>query len=112
MQEIRKANLFTSLLPQHLHRVNLISENICSKECWYSYCYGNQIGHYFLYSLVYDGWLKWNTSISLTETETKVGLQQDDLQEDIPGKPVETVMKNPNSKENIQKKEQRKIKIL
>ena len=41
-----------------------------------------------------------------------MGLQEDDLQEDIPGKPVETVMKNPNSKENIQKKEKRKIKIL
>ena len=34
------------------------------------------------------------------------------LQEDIPGKPVETVMRNPNSKANIQNKEKRKIKIL
>ena len=37
-------------------------KTICSKECWYSYCYGNQIGHYLFYFLVYHGWLKWNKS--------------------------------------------------
>ena len=32
------------------------------------------------------------------------------FQEDIPGKPIETVMKSPNAKANIQKKEKRKLK--
>ena len=62
MQEIQKVNLLTSFLPQHLYRVNLISENHLLKGMLISYCYGNQIGHYLFYFLVYDGWLKWNTS--------------------------------------------------
>ena len=32
------------------------------------------------------------------------------FQEDIPGKPVDTAMKSPKAKANIQKKEKRKLK--